>query len=309
MNLKKLIVAGAMVIAPQSLTNTTTSVVHAQLKKVLENVETKDNTPVYYNFSVSQELLHQIDTMCLDLECPIVFSRSREDLRNTPLVMKWTRRHIWEYLWYDQYDYILKTYNNDTIPDSFKTPDDLRIEKFEHIKFPLIYDEIGKVVPHTLSWLLQEEKFAAYRDSIHAQDTLMINMDINGKRSFLYYETGKLILATHTTIGRGKSTPRGLFRVDYRVDYKRSRRYNNAAMPYALHVTDNIFVHQGKVSPSVNSHGCNRLPWLYAEVLYYLTTIPKLDMVYKAEKNILDSVQRQIYDSLRRATPKMLIVD
>gem|GEM_PF-2024743 len=32
-------------------------------------------------------------------------------------------------------------------------------------------------------------------------------------------------------------------------------------------------------------------------------------MVYEAQKNKLDSIQTQIYDSLKRATPKMLIVD
>jgi hypothetical protein len=48
---------------------------------------------------------------------------------------------------------------------------------------------------------------------------------------------------------------------------------------------------------------------LYAEALYYLTTAPKIDMVYKAEKNTLDSVQQEIYDSLQGATPKMLIID
>jgi len=88
MDLKKLIVAGALMMAPQSITKTTNQIAHEQIYEILDMSEKKDQEPVYYNFEVSQELLHQIDTMCLDLECPIVFCRSREDLHNTPLVMR-----------------------------------------------------------------------------------------------------------------------------------------------------------------------------------------------------------------------------
>jgi len=82
----------------------------------------------------------------------------------------------------------LKKYNNDTVPDSHKTSEDLRINNFERISFPLIYDELGALVPHTLDQLLLDVKFAEYRDTIKSDDTLMVNLDVNGKRSFLFYE-------------------------------------------------------------------------------------------------------------------------
>lgn len=176
MNFKKLIVAGALLIAPQSMTNTTVNFTKEDIHEILDKQAKKEREPVYYQFEISQELLKQIDAMCLDTNCPVVFKRSLEDLRNTPLFMHGSRRHIGEYLGYDQYDYILKHYNNDTIPDSSKTADDLRINNFSHINFPLIYDEIGAAVPHTLDSLMQDERFADYRDAVQPDDTLIVEM-------------------------------------------------------------------------------------------------------------------------------------
>lgn len=311
MDLKKLFIAAALAASPSYTPHFSVLQSDAQssLSAVLSD-STGEEKSVYYTFEVSQELLHQIDTMCLDANCPVVFSRSLEDLRNTPLFMRGTRRHIGEFLWYDQYDNILKKYNADTIPDSLKTSEDLRINNFEHINFPLIYDEIGYAVPHTLDSLLQDDRFAEYRDTMQGNDTLIVEMkQSNWRYSLLYYETGKLILATYATLGRGKSTPKWLFQVDYKVEYKRSRKYNNASMPYALHVNKNVFIHQWKVAPRVNSHGCNRIPWLYAEALYYLTTAPKIWMFNNFQRHKLDSVEAQLCDSLSKCAPKVLILD
>ena len=312
MNFKTLALASALVFQTNDIgKHENVSLSQSEIYQALaEKHSLPKDKPVYYTFKISQELLRQIDTMCLDLQCPVVFTRSLEDVSNTPLFMKWTSRHIGEFLWYDQYDYILKTYNQDTIPDSLKQKEDLRINNFTQIHFPLIYDEIAKTVPHTLDSLMHDERFAAYRDTIHANDTLMISMNwADGNRIFLYYETGKLILGTQTTIGRWWWTPRWLFRVDYNVKYARSGKYNNAPMPYALHITKNIFLHQGKVSTKQKSHGCNRLPWFYAEAMYYLTTTPENSLRDKHNKKLLDASQIQLYDSLAKSTPKMLVVD
>lgn len=155
----------------------------------------------------------------------------------------------------------MKNYNNDTLTDSLKTADQLNINNFQTLTFPLIYDELDKTVPHTLSALLQDPRFDAYRDSLHAQDTVIVQFkQPNGQHALCFYETGILRLATYETIGAGANTPRGLFRVDYSVKNKRSRKHHNAPMPYALHVTGHIFIHQGKVQSTERSLGCNRIP-------------------------------------------------
>ena len=311
MDYKKFLLAWALVVqSPLTMKDENSVVCENTLYEVLHDSIHKKSKWAYYTFAMSQELLQEIDTMCLDTNCPVVFNRSLEDLWKTPLFMRGTSRHIGAFLWYDQYDFILKKYNNDTIPDSVKQSEDLRINTFKNIKFPLIYDEINTLVPNTLEGLLKDERFAEYRDTVQHNDTLIVVMkQANGKHALLYYETGKLILGTYATIGRGKATPRGLFRVDYKMEYKRSNKYNNAAMPYALHVTGNIFIHQWKVSFTERSHGCNRIPWFYAEALYYLTTAPKIDLVNKSERHTLNSTEKQLFDSLQTRTPQVLIVD
>ncbi|MFA7298558.1 MAG: L,D-transpeptidase [Candidatus Absconditabacterales bacterium] len=267
-------------------------------------------TSPYCDFEISQKNLQEISTMSLDVNCPVVFSRSWEDMKETPFVKLHINKHIGGYLGYDQYNNILKKYNNDTIPNSLKKSGDLGIDKFEHIRFPLIYDELDTLVSHTLEGLLQDERFAKYRDTIKVDDTMIIVMkQKNGQHALLYYKKGKLTLATYATIGRGKSTSRGLFRVDYRVTNKRSKKYKNAAMPYALHVVNNVFIHQGKVSSTQKSHGCCRIPGLYAEVLSYLVTAPTIDMVYSSQHHKLDIIKTQLCDSLTANAPQVLIVD
>lgn len=190
-----------------------------------------------------------------------VIQRNVIDLKNTPLYMSGTKKHIGEYLGYDQYEYILKNYNNDTLTDSLQTSQQCNINNFTKLTFPLIYDELGERIPHALSTLLQDPRFDTYRDSLHAQDTVIVEFkQPNGQHALCYYETGILRLATYATIGGGSETPRGLFRVDFAIKNKRSRKYNNAPMPYSLHIIDNIFIHQGKVKSTEKSHGCNRIP-------------------------------------------------
>ena len=99
MDLKKLFIAAALDASPSYTPHFSVLQSDAQssLSAVLSD-STGEEKSVYYTFEVSQELLHQIDTMCLDTNCPVVFSRSLEDLRNTPLFMRGTRRHIGEFL-------------------------------------------------------------------------------------------------------------------------------------------------------------------------------------------------------------------
>lgn len=276
------------------------------------------NQDLYTTLQQDISLPHKIYTITdqgmipLDTLSPgaAVIQRNVVDLKDTPLYMSGTRKHIGEYLWYDQYDYILKNYNNDTLSDSLKTPQQLNVNNFTTITFPLIYDELDKTVPHSLSALLQDPRFDAYRDSLHAQDTVIIQFkQPNGQHALCYYETGILRLATYETIGAGENTPRGLFRVDYSVKNKRSRKYRNAPMPYSLHIINNIFIHQGKVKSTEKSHGCNRIPWLYAEALYHLVHVPTLTMLCNEKQWLLDETQLQTLEQLKRKSPKVLIVD
>lgn len=312
MDYKKLLLAWALFLQPaHNIKEESAAIFQDNLYETLIDETTQEEPQsVYYHLKISKELLQQIDTMDLDSDLPVVFSRTWEDVKDAPFAALGISKHIGEFLWYNQYDYILKKYNNDTIPDSLKTWADFRVDNFELINFPLIYDEFDTIVPHSIDWLFQDEKFAEYRDTIHSSDTLIVLMkQANWQHALFYYKTGKLILATYATIGWGKSTTRWLFHVDFKEDRKKSRRYGNVPMPYALHVIGNVFIHQWKVSPFNHSHGCCRIPWFYAEALSRMVTAPDAWLFYDFYDHKLDSVKTQLYDSLNTRTPKVIIVD
>ncbi|MEI6673492.1 MAG: hypothetical protein WCL02_09775 [bacterium] len=98
MDLKKVLLTGMLMTAPQTLINDNIVIHKDQLHKILDIQEGEEKKPAYYIFDISQELLHQIDTLSLDKESPIVFTRSLNDLRETPLFMHGTSRHIGEFL-------------------------------------------------------------------------------------------------------------------------------------------------------------------------------------------------------------------
>jgi hypothetical protein len=76
------------------------------------------------------------------------------------------------------------------------------------------------------------------------------------------WQGSRLVLRTNISSGRGGRTPRGewtLGPVKHKMHH--SSLYNNAAMPYAMQVTGNIFVHGYKSVPNYPaSHGCIRMP-------------------------------------------------
>ena len=90
MNFKTLALASALVFQTNDIgKHENVSLSQSEIYQALaEKHSLPKDKPVYYTFKISQELLRQIDTMCLDLQCPVVFTRSLEDVSNTPLFMK-----------------------------------------------------------------------------------------------------------------------------------------------------------------------------------------------------------------------------
>lgn len=84
------------------------------------------------------------------------------------------------------------------------------------------------------------------------------------------YEGGELVLTSRVSTGKyARSTPDGTFRVgDSKDAYHASAKYNDAPMPWAVHVTGNVFIHGGEVPDYPASHGCVRLPSDAAEWFY-----------------------------------------
>ena len=145
-----------------------------------------------------------------------------------------------------------------------------QINNFDEISFPLIYDELTDKIPADLDSLLSQDKFEKYRDKLIWQDTLIVVTKQNDwKHAIAYYVWWKLFLASYVSLGLGNYTPQWLFDIQSKVFDKRSIKYKNAPMPYALHLHWNIFIHQWAANGQKKSHWCVRVPWLYQEVLYY----------------------------------------
>jgi len=87
-------------------------------------------------------------------------------------------------------------------------------------------------------------------------------------RMAYFYRGDTLIAATTISSGRdSKPTPTGVFSVLNKTPFYRSKKYDNAPMPYALFFDPaGIALHAGSVT--AESHGCIHLPMAFAKKLY-----------------------------------------
>ena len=87
---------------------------------------------------------------------------------------------------------------------------------------------------------------------------------------FGFYEKGSLVFWGPICSGRkGLETPKGKFRVLFKAKNYRSRKYDGAAMPYAVQFSHcGCFLHVGDIRPQPASHGCVRLKERDAERIF-----------------------------------------
>lgn len=89
------------------------------------------------------------------------------------------------------------------------------------------------------------------------------------------YRSGILIgAASVSTAKEGKITPTGIFPVLEKKPMHRSRKYNNAPMPFMQRLDSyGIAMHAGHNPGEPASHGCIRLPAKFAAKLYGITDV------------------------------------
>jgi hypothetical protein len=89
------------------------------------------------------------------------------------------------------------------------------------------------------------------------------------------YRGSELMAVTTISSGReDKPTPSGVFSVLGKTPMYRSKKYDNAPMPYAeFFEPHGIALHAGYVGPEPNSHGCVHLPTAFAKKLYSITAV------------------------------------
>lgn len=89
------------------------------------------------------------------------------------------------------------------------------------------------------------------------------------------YKGDKLVgAASVSTASKGRVTPLGFWKVLEKKRFHRSRKYDNAPMPFMQRIDEfGIAFHGGNNPGYPASHGCIRLPMKFAEKLYGLTKV------------------------------------
>jgi len=73
---------------------------------------------------------------------------------------------------------------------------------------------------------------------------------------------------------KGHETPKGKFYALMKAKNYYSRKYNGAAMPFAVQFTRNgHFLHVGEIRPRPSSHGCVRLSRSDAKKIFSLAKV------------------------------------
>src|ERR1043165_1292633 len=88
------------------------------------------------------------------------------------------------------------------------------------------------------------------------------------------YRNGVLIgRSTVSTGSKGHATPGGVFSILEKKEPPRSKKYDNAPMPYMQRLTwTGIAMHSGQLPGYAASHGCVRLPYDFSQLLFNETS-------------------------------------
>ncbi len=110
------------------------------------------------------------------------------------------------------------------------------------------------------------EKRAAYANPLR----MVVVLDI--QRMYVFDGDDLVGFTTISSGKKGKETPTGVFRILQKKEYHESNLYANAPMPFMQRLTwDGIALHAGHLPGYPASHGCIRLPRIFAKSLYDAT--------------------------------------
>lgn len=104
-------------------------------------------------------------------------------------------------------------------------------------------------------------------------DRVLARISISSQTMTVYHEGRLLYTWPVSTAKAGKITPAGTFEPEFLSKNHRSRRYNNAPMPYAIFYDGNYAIHgtdQIKRLGKPASHGCVRLHPDNAKILFQM---------------------------------------
>ena len=262
------------------------------------NITEKTNKEIYISLDTDDEnsfthtnVLESVESpKNTTLEFPISQLFKKYWNRSHPLYVSWVEKNFKALLgkWWIENLSIPQKLNH----RSEEITSDTNYEIGDTLRFPLINPLLKEDFPQYLSDQLKEDWFEWFSDAdAPVLSKKMLNKNnqknANEKSDYIYdivvkrapswkaalalYRDWELFMATYVSVWLNtRKTKMWQFKILGKEPYKRSRKYNNAAMPLSLHFWDGFAFHQWLVTWGNLSHGCVRIPGVYAGVLYSL---------------------------------------
>jgi len=112
-----------------------------------------------------------------------------------------------------------------------------------------------------------------WRD-VPAAGSERVVVSLSDQLAYLYRGNTLIAVSTISTGKDEKPTPSGIFSVLEKKPMHRSRKYDNAPMPWMQRIDNyGIALHAGHNPGEPASHGCVRLPAQFAKKLYSVTEV------------------------------------
>jgi lipoprotein-anchoring transpeptidase ErfK/SrfK len=112
-----------------------------------------------------------------------------------------------------------------------------------------------------------------WRD-VPAEGAERVVVSLSDQLAYLYRGNTLIAVSTVSSGKPGNDTPTGIFSVLNKKPMHRSRKYENAPMPFTQFIDNyGIALHAGHIPGHPASHGCVRLPSAFAKKLYAVTDV------------------------------------
>jgi lipoprotein-anchoring transpeptidase ErfK/SrfK len=121
---------------------------------------------------------------------------------------------------------------------------------------------------------LRPGQYRWHPEAAPADGPLSIVVSLPLQRAYVFRGGVLIGLSTISTGQPGYDTPVGRFTILQKRVEHRSNLYDDAPMPFMQRLTwDGVALHAGQISGTPESHGCIRLPRVFARNLYGITAL------------------------------------
>src|SRR6187200_3084584 len=112
-----------------------------------------------------------------------------------------------------------------------------------------------------------------WHPEISPQGPLMVLISVPEQEMHVYRNGIMIGRSTVSAGSKGHATPGGVFSILEKKSNQRSKKYDNAPMPYMQRLTlSGIAMHSGTLPGYAASHGCVRLPYDFSQLLFSITS-------------------------------------